>query len=72
MAEYIQDTDSRSNVYCKKYIKQLLKDHYKENIIICSKGPGKDDLISFQNMATYLINVKCKDRDDSVNDKITR
>ena len=31
----------------KKFMKQLLNEHYKENLIICSKNPGKDDFISF-------------------------
>ena len=31
----------------KKCMKRLLNEHYKENLIICSKNPGKDDFISF-------------------------
>ena len=50
MREYVCN-DGCGDVYCKKYIKQLLKEHYKENIITFSKGPRKDDLISFHDMA---------------------
>ena len=52
------------DAYCTKYIKQLLKEHYKEHVIKCSKGPGKNDLISFHDMAAYLIKVKYKNKND--------
>ena len=54
MGEYVYNDGCRDDVYCTKYIKQLLKEHYKENIILCSKGLGKDDLISFHNMTAYF------------------
>ena len=59
-------------MYCTKNIKQLLKKHYKENIIICSKSPRKDDLISFEDMAANLIKVNYKDTNNFINDKCTR
>ena len=72
MRKYVCDDGCGDGLHCTKYIKQLLKEHYKENIIICSKGPRKDDLISFHDMAAYLIKVKYKDKNDTTNDKIKR
>ena len=66
MRKYPYNDGCRDELYCTKYIKQLLKEHYKENIIICSKGPWKDDLISFHDMAAYLIKVKYKNKNDSI------
>ena len=40
MREYVCNYGCGDDVHCTKYIKQLLKENYKENIIICSKGPG--------------------------------
>ena len=54
MREYVYNDDCRDDMYCTKYMKQLLKEHYKENIIIYSKDLGKDDLISFHDMAAYF------------------
>ena len=62
MREYVYNDGCGDDVYYTKYIKQLLKESYKENIIICSKGPGKYDLISFHDMAAYLIKLKHKIR----------
>ena len=40
--------------------KNLLKDHYQENIIVSSKGLGRNNLIY------------CADRNDSVENKVTQ
>ena len=66
MRKYPYNDGCRDDLYCTKYIKQLLKEYYKENTIICSTGPWKDDLISFHDMAAYLIKVKYKDKNDSI------
>ena len=72
MREYVYNDGCGDDVSYTKDIKRLLKDPCKENIIIFSKGPRKDDLISFHDMAAYLIKLKHKDKNDSRNDKIKR
>ena len=47
MREYVYNDGWRDGVYCTKYIKQLSKEHYKENIIICSKSLGKASILYY-------------------------
>ena len=55
MREYVYNDGWRDGVYCTKYIKQLSKEHYKENIIICSKSLGKADLTFFIDMVASIL-----------------
>ena len=54
----------------QKIYKTVANEYYRENVVICCKGSGKDDLISFHDMTAYLINVKYKYKNDFINDKI--
>ena len=57
----MSELSSTQEPYTYRYIKSLLKEKYKNYVIIQSAGQGKDDIITFQNTAEFLINEKFKD-----------
>lgn len=72
MREFACIDSSDDNVDSTRYIKKILKDNYQENVIICSKQPGGDDRNFFHDIASYLINQKYKDENNSTENKVRR
>ena len=59
------------DIYCRKYLKKLLKDKYSHHIFF-SERPGKDTLIYFHDMANFIINDKFKEKKQEVDDEARR
>ena len=59
------------DIYCRKYLKKLLKDKYSHHIFF-SERPGQDTLIYFHDMANFIINDKFKEKKQEVDDEARR
>ena len=65
LSKQMCELSSSNESYTRNYIKSLLKEKYKDYVIIQSSGQGKDDIITFQNTAEFLIKEKFKDKHES-------
>ena len=63
---------AEDNAYTNKYLIKLLQRKYGDHIMINHAGPGKENIIAFQNTAQFLIEEKFKKKEGSVNDEKER
>ena len=63
---------AKSEVYSNKYVTKLLKDKYRDHVLITNIGHGKENIITFKDNAKYLIKEKYKFQQDNLEDETSR
>lgn len=63
------DEFAETDAYTNKYLTTLLQRKYGDHVIINHAGPGKENVILFQNTARFLIEEKYKEKEGDINDE---